>query len=101
MILNVISAIRNSFIGSEWVYTHGSCYGFYKILKEIYPQAEAYFDSDHVITLIDGKFYDITGRVSKGRHIPVIGNYNIEMLERMKCEVVKIKTLVTVCQDSV
>jgi hypothetical protein len=58
-----ISVVRDSFIGSQQVYTEGSCYHFYLILKEVFPTAEPYFDKDHVITKIDDKFYDITGEV--------------------------------------
>lgn len=61
-----ISTIRDSFIGSQQVYTEGSCYHFYLILKQVFPDAIAYYDGDHVITKIDGKFYDITGEVAEG-----------------------------------
>jgi hypothetical protein len=60
-----ISVIRDSFIGSQQVYTEGSCYHFFLILKEVFPEAEAYYDLDHIITKIDGKFYDITGEVKE------------------------------------
>ena len=60
----VISAIRDSFIGSQQVYTEGSCYHFYLILKSIFPEAEAWYNSYHVITKIGDKFYDITGEVN-------------------------------------
>lgn len=59
----IISRIRDSFIGSQQVYTEGSCYHFYLILKEIYRGAEAYYDGDHIVTKIDDKFYDITGEI--------------------------------------
>lgn len=58
-----IAAIRDSFIGSQQVYTEGSCYHFYLILKQVFPNAEPYFDLDHIITKIGDKFYDITGEV--------------------------------------
>ena len=58
-----ISTIRDSFTGSQQVYTEGSCYHFYLILKEVFPEAEIYFDENHVITKIENKFYDITGEV--------------------------------------
>ena len=45
------------------MYTEGSCYHFYLILKEVFPDAEPYYDNDHIVTKIDGKFYDITGEV--------------------------------------
>lgn len=63
-----ISTIRDSFIGSQQVYTEGSCYHFYLILKNVFPIAEAYYDLDHIITKIDDKYYDITGeiKVSQG-----------------------------------
>ena len=74
-ILRFIQTIRESFIGSEIVYTQGSCYKFYLILKEAFPQAKAYYNSDHVITEIDGKFYDITGEVKKTNHLLVSDHY--------------------------
>lgn len=64
-----IKTIRNSFVGSVQVYTQGSCYQFFRILKSVFPQAEAYYDSDHVITKIDDKFYDITGEVQCQNHL--------------------------------
>lgn len=58
-----IATIRDSFIGSQQVYTEGSCYHFHLILKKVFPNAEPYYDLDHVITKIDDKYYDITGEV--------------------------------------
>lgn len=58
-----ISTIRDSFIGSQQVYTEGSCYHFYLILKKVFPDAEPYSDLDHIITKINNKYYDITGEV--------------------------------------
>ena len=62
---NFIAKIRDSFIGSQQVYTEGSCYHFYLILKEVFIDAECWYDEDHVVTKIDNKFYDITGEISK------------------------------------
>ena len=59
-----ISIIRDSFIGSQQVYTEGSCYHFYLILKEVFPKAECWYDLDHVVTKIDDRYYDITGELS-------------------------------------
>ena len=58
-----IAKIRDSFIGSQQVYTEGSCYHFYLILKEVFPDAKCWYDQDHIITEVDGKFYDITGEI--------------------------------------
>lgn len=63
--LELIEAIRSSFIGSEDVYTKGSCYQLHLILKAVYPQAKQWvLDSPlHIFTEIDGKFYDIYGEM--------------------------------------
>ena len=58
-----IATIRDSFVGSQQVYAEGSCYHFYLILKEVFPEAKCWYDIDHIITEINGKFYDITGEV--------------------------------------
>ena len=60
----LIERIRESFDESRLVYTQGSCYRFFLILRTVYPDAEAYYDwvEGHVYTKIDGKFYDIRGR---------------------------------------
>ena len=62
-ILGIIKTIRESFIGAEYVYTHGSCFQFYRILKKLYPETCAYYDGDHVISMIGNRMYDITGEV--------------------------------------
>jgi hypothetical protein len=59
-----IATVRDSFIGSQEVYTRGSCLHFYKILKQVFPDAECWYDQDHILTRIDNRFYDITGQVS-------------------------------------
>jgi hypothetical protein len=58
---NLIQSIRESFGASIAVYTMGNCYQFYEILKVVFPDAEAYWDGNHVWTKIEGKFYDIRG----------------------------------------
>lgn len=74
-ILNFIYLIRESFIGADKVYTLGSCYQFYRILKFIFPNANAYYNSDHVITEINGKYYDITDEVEKTNHLLMDEHY--------------------------
>lgn len=64
-----IATIRDSFIGSQQVYTEGSCYHFYLILKNVFPDAQAWYDQDHIVTEIDGHFYDITGEVVKNSNL--------------------------------
>ena len=89
-ILSFIQTVRNSFGGSVNVYTNGSCYQFYRILKKVFPQARAWYNIDHVITEIDGKFYDITGLVKKDdTYFPVDGNtdFSHRRLSRLKLRV--------------
>lgn len=74
-VLNFISAVRNSFGGAHMVYTRGSCYQFYLVLKQVFPDAIAFYNSDHVITKIGTKFFDISGEVQIANHLPVGGYY--------------------------
>ena len=67
-----ISTIRDSFIGSQQVYTEGSCYQFYLILKNVFPDAICWYDECHIITEIDGRFYDITGEVQKNSNLLIM-----------------------------
>lgn len=60
-ILNFIKTIRESFYGSEMIYSNGSCYQFYLILKNIDNNAIAYFKDNHIVTKINNKYYDIYG----------------------------------------
>ena len=62
-IISIIKAIRESFGDAKAIYTCGACYGFYKILKSIYPEAVGYLEEDgnHIMTKIGGDFYDIYG----------------------------------------
>lgn len=69
-VLNVINLIRNleesrGFDPLE-VYTKGDCGNLFFLLKEKFPQAIPYIhykaNGKHVITCIDGFFYDIRGK---------------------------------------
>lgn len=63
---NLIALIRDSFDESVLVYTTGSCYRLYLILRMVFPEAEPYYDWEegHVYTKIGRAFYDI-----KGKHV--------------------------------
>ena len=75
-ILNTISAIRRSHSHMVNIFSKGSCMNFFDILHSIYPESEAYFNVDHVITKIDNKYYDITGVVSGKGYSPYTSYYN-------------------------
>jgi len=70
--IDFISAVRNSDFYIEKIYLNGACYQFYEVLKTIFPNAEPHIDSlkGHIVTKIDGEFYDITGRVT-GEYFPL------------------------------
>lgn len=39
----------------------GGCLKFHLLLHKIYPQAKAFANIDHFVTMIEGKLYDQTG----------------------------------------
>ena len=79
----VIEAFRSVVpIDSLSYYTNGGCYDFYRLLKAIYPQAEAWSDCNHVITKIDTNYYDITGKVECQRHEPIDPKEETQFLSR-------------------
>lgn len=66
-IINFLKELKYSYHKNEIVYTEGSCFRLYSILKTIFPQAiPCYSDMDgHWITKIDGKYYDINGEINE------------------------------------
>lgn len=62
-ILILLARIRQSHPRMVNIFTQGSCFYLYLILKHIYPEAIYYDNLDHVITMIDDRYYDITGEV--------------------------------------
>lgn len=82
-ILNIIAAIRDSHPSMVDIYTLGSCINFFLILHNIFPNAVAYYNSDHVITEIDGKFYDINGVVkNRGGYDKISNMYRTNRVSR-------------------
>lgn len=62
-ILKTIELIRDSFVGSEIVYTEGSCVKLAMILKHIYPAGKILYNEIecHAIFEYDGRYFDING----------------------------------------
>lgn len=81
--INFINTLRESDKVLETVYMNGGCYQFYEVLKSIFPQAKPYLttERDHVITEIDGKFYDIRG-YSHEKANPLISKWDITMCQQ-------------------
>jgi hypothetical protein len=65
----ILQAIRISFVGAEIVYLENS-YGFFKILQQLYPEAEPWIFGNSVVAKIGNKFYNISGQV-KGTFKPL------------------------------
>ena len=74
----------------------GGCLMFFLILKAAYPDAMAFYNSNHVIARIGQKFYDIDGEVTetasylyytvygKNHFRRAFGDYlPVEMIDRM------------------
>lgn len=81
-----INTINNSFIGSEVVYMRGSCYQFYLILQQVFPQAIPWYseDHDHIVTCIDGVLYDITGAVIVDNSFTELKNFDERIQSSVK-----------------
>lgn len=62
-VIKFIKIVKDSFRGSSDVYTRGSCYKFFEILKFVFPSAECFYYSKHILTKINDRFYDINGEV--------------------------------------
>lgn len=86
-ILNQISLIRNSHSEMVNIFTKGSCLNLHLILKSIYPDAELYYNNDHVISRIDNCFYDITGSVSGKGYIKDIPRKSISHILRSEYKI--------------
>lgn len=67
-----LARLRNSHPDMSWIFTHGSCWELYEILRTVFPQAEPWYcqDPGHVYVRIDGVFYDINGRARKLPSVP-------------------------------
>jgi len=67
--LAFIKTVREGFAAASFIYTNGACFQFYKMLKHLFPQAVPWMDRDyHVITEIDGVWYDINGVATSEPH---------------------------------
>jgi len=83
-ILDFLRELRNSHPTIREIYLKGSCYNLYIVLKTIFPQAEVYYDGDHIITLIDKRFYDIRGEVLVGDYLPFEDYHTGETMDKIK-----------------
>lgn len=66
-ILEFLKELRDSADIQYKIFTEGSCYKLFVLLKVVFPTAKAYWSDrcNHCITEIDGKYYDIGGKINK------------------------------------
>jgi hypothetical protein len=62
---NFISAIRDSHSEMRNIFTQGSCWNFYLILRRVFPDSQPYYNINHVVSKIGDRFYDINGDVTR------------------------------------
>lgn len=66
----IISKIRDTF--GRYPDNSGGCFKFHLLLKELFPNAEGWYNSNHILTEIDGKYYDIDGEQElKDNYLPI------------------------------
>ena len=70
-VISFLSALRRLHPELETRCLNGSCFKLYLLLREVWPDADPWYDGDHVIIKIGNAFYDIRGEVVPGRHIPM------------------------------
>lgn len=68
------------------IFSKGSCLNFFYILHSIYPEAEAWYNGDHVITKINNKFYDITGEVRPEGYYKLTKEYKKSISQMQRYE---------------
>lgn len=61
-----LKELKSSYHKNEMIYSEGSCFRLYSILKTVFSKASPYYSSldGHWITEIDGSFYDINGEIN-------------------------------------
>ena len=60
---SIIDLIRRTF--GRYASESGGCLKFHILLLRIFPEASGWYNSDHVLTEIDGVMYDIDGIYAK------------------------------------
>ncbi len=62
-----LAILRDTHSSMVPIYTQGGRFHLYRILREIWPQAEAHYcvPEGHVYTRIDERWYDIKGRCAR------------------------------------
>jgi len=64
-IIKFLKELKHSYHKNELIYTEGSCFRLYSILKTVFEDALPYYSTldGHWIIKIDGRYYDINGEI--------------------------------------
>lgn len=78
-IVNFISEIRGSHVDMVEIFTKGSCLNFFLILRKVWPEAQPYYNINHIVTKIEDRFFDVRGdvtnEVKRENYIPFFSIY--------------------------
>lgn len=74
-ILNFLEKLRISHKEMVNIYTKGSCYNLYLLLDCVFPNCEAWYDGNHIITKIKKDFFDIEGIVTDVENYEPLHNF--------------------------
>lgn len=98
-ILRLINSLRKTDMYIEHIFMRGSCYKFHLFLKAIYPECVPFisYTMDHIVSLYQGKFYDITGIVKDGDYFP-LDEVNPYELKRIKKWTFQKQQLIKICE---
>lgn len=80
--LDIITPLRESHSKMVDIFTKGSCWNLFVILRRIFPGARAFYNGDHVITFYRGKYYDISGEVTYKGYYPLNDKKAISQMSR-------------------
>lgn len=92
-IVKFLDELRDASDDMYEVFTEGSCFRLYLILKTIFPQAKPYWSEvqGHAITKIDGKYYDIGGEL-KEEYVKMKDYYRIKKKDIRSYSIMKYKS---------
>lgn len=70
-VLKLINSLRSTDPYIEDIFLYGGCYQLHLFLKSVFPSAVPYIsiEKDHVVSMIYGQLFDITGIVKDGNFI--------------------------------
>ena len=57
------------------------CFAFHRLLKTQFPEALPYYNGDHVVSLIEGELFDMSGLVEPDRYLPMEEFYGKNWIE--------------------